>query len=69
MTSQVEEQAATLTSPAPDVLAPPAVAFDHVSFAFDDHVILDDISFVVPKGSMKIVLGPSGDAAKPYSGG
>ena len=31
-----------------------------VSFAFDDHVVLRDISFSVPKGSMKILLGPSG---------
>jgi phospholipid/cholesterol/gamma-HCH transport system ATP-binding protein len=31
-----------------------------VSFAFDDHQVLRDISFTVPKGSMRIVLGPSG---------
>ena len=30
----------------------PAVVFDNVSFAFDDHVVLRDISFTVPKGSM-----------------
>ena len=29
-------------------------------FAFDDHVVLRDVSFSVPKGSMKILLGPSG---------
>src|SRR5207248_6779175 len=39
---------------------PPAVVFDRVSFAFDDHVILRDISFSIPKGSMKILLGASG---------
>ena len=38
----------------------PAVVFDKVSFAFDDHVVLRDISFTVPKGSMKILLGASG---------
>jgi phospholipid/cholesterol/gamma-HCH transport system ATP-binding protein len=38
----------------------PAVIFDHVSFAFDDHVVLDDVSFVVPRGTMKILLGASG---------
>jgi len=38
----------------------PAVVFDKVAFAFDDHVVLRDISFVVPRGSMKILLGPSG---------
>ena len=42
------------------VAVPPAVVFDKVSFAFDDHVVLRDISFSVPKGSMKILLGPSG---------
>jgi phospholipid/cholesterol/gamma-HCH transport system ATP-binding protein len=39
---------------------PPAVVFDHVSFGFDDHVVLRDISFAVPKGSMSILLGASG---------
>ena len=39
---------------------PPAVVFEHVSFAFDDHVVLRDISFVVPAGSMRIMLGASG---------
>jgi len=37
-----------------------AVVFDKVSFAFDDHVVLRDISFSIPKGSMGIVLGASG---------
>jgi phospholipid/cholesterol/gamma-HCH transport system ATP-binding protein len=37
-----------------------AVVFDKVSFAFDEHVVLRDISFSVPKGSMKILLGASG---------
>ena len=39
---------------------PSAVVFDTVSFAFDDHVVLRDVSFSVPKGSMKILLGASG---------
>ena len=38
----------------------PAVVFDRVSFAFDEHVILQDISFSVPAGAMWIVLGASG---------
>ena len=37
-----------------------AVTFDHVSFAFDDHVVLRDVTFEIPKGSMKILLGASG---------
>ena len=32
---------------------PPAVVFDQCQFAFDDHVVLRDISFSVPKGSMR----------------
>jgi ABC-type transporter Mla maintaining outer membrane lipid asymmetry ATPase subunit MlaF len=40
--------------------ASPAVVFDKVSFAFDDHVVLRDISFSIPKGSMRILLGASG---------
>lgn len=38
----------------------PAVAFDKVSLAFDDHVVLKDLSFSVPSGSMRILLGASG---------
>ena len=38
----------------------PVVVFDKVSFAFDEHVVLRDISFSIPKGSMKILLGASG---------
>jgi phospholipid/cholesterol/gamma-HCH transport system ATP-binding protein len=39
---------------------PEAVRFDHVSFAFDDHVVLHDISFAVTSGTMRILLGASG---------
>jgi len=39
---------------------PAAVVFDKVSFAFDDHIVLRDISFAVPIGSMRILLGASG---------
>jgi phospholipid/cholesterol/gamma-HCH transport system ATP-binding protein len=39
---------------------PAAVVFERVSFAFDEHVVLRDISFSVPKGSMTILLGASG---------
>jgi phospholipid/cholesterol/gamma-HCH transport system ATP-binding protein len=38
----------------------PAVVFDTVSFAFDEHVVLRDISFDLPRGSMSILLGESG---------
>ena len=37
-----------------------AVVFDHVSFAFDEHVVLREVSFTIPTGSTRIVLGASG---------
>ena len=37
-----------------------AVVFDHVSMAFDEHDVLRDVSFTVPIGSMRILLGGSG---------
>ncbi len=40
--------------------AQPAVVFDNVSFAYDDHPVLRNISFTIPKGSLRIVLGASG---------
>jgi phospholipid/cholesterol/gamma-HCH transport system ATP-binding protein len=38
----------------------PVIAFDNVSLAFDDKVILDGVSFALLPGHMKIVLGASG---------
>ena len=38
----------------------PAVAFDRVSLAFDDNVILREVSFSVLAGRMKVLLGASG---------
>ena len=38
----------------------PAVQFEHVSLAFDDAVVLRDLSFVVPAGKMTIIIGASG---------
>ena len=38
----------------------PAVAVEHLSYAFDDHVVLKDVSFTVPRGSMTMLLGASG---------
>lgn len=37
-----------------------AIVFEHVSLAFDDHVVLRDLSFTVPKGEMRILFGASG---------
>jgi phospholipid/cholesterol/gamma-HCH transport system ATP-binding protein len=38
----------------------PAVVCDHVSIAFDEQVVLRDISFSVARGRMMILLGASG---------
>lgn len=37
-----------------------AVEFHNISLAFDDHVVLDNLSFTVPRGTMRILLGASG---------
>jgi phospholipid/cholesterol/gamma-HCH transport system ATP-binding protein len=44
----------------PQAAIAPAVVFDHVTFGFDEHVVLRDVSFTLPRGSMKILLGASG---------
>lgn len=48
--------------PVYDPLVPPAAAvvFENVCFAFDEHVILNDLSFTLPVGSTTILLGASG---------
>jgi phospholipid/cholesterol/gamma-HCH transport system ATP-binding protein len=38
----------------------PVVEFDHVSLAFDDKVVLRDVSFALNAGHTKIILGASG---------
>ena len=38
----------------------PAIVFEDVHLAFDDKVILDEVSFTLARGRMKIVLGASG---------
>jgi len=38
----------------------PVVVFDHVQLAFDEKVVLKDISFTLIKGHTKIILGASG---------
>jgi phospholipid/cholesterol/gamma-HCH transport system ATP-binding protein len=54
--SAVAEPVADIVQPALE----PAVVFDHVSFAFDDKVILRNVSFAIPHGSMRMLLGASG---------
>jgi phospholipid/cholesterol/gamma-HCH transport system ATP-binding protein len=38
----------------------PVVEFSHVSIGFDRDTVLDDISFTVRHGEMRIILGPAG---------
>jgi phospholipid/cholesterol/gamma-HCH transport system ATP-binding protein len=38
----------------------PAVAFEHVSLAFDENVVLRDLSFAVRPGHMTLLIGASG---------
>ena len=49
-----------LDTPARPLIAAPAIAFRHVSLAFDDAVILHDVTFDVADGEMATLLGPSG---------
>ncbi|HEY2906961.1 MAG TPA: ATP-binding cassette domain-containing protein, partial [Vicinamibacterales bacterium] len=38
----------------------PVIMFDHVQLAFDDKVVLKDLTFTLIKGHTKIILGASG---------
>lgn len=38
----------------------PAIVFEHVSLAFDDNVVLEDVSFSVRPGATLFLLGASG---------
>ena len=56
--SQAEEQARGATAVAEE--DKPVVVFDHVQLAFDDKVVLKDVSFTVRSGRTKVILGASG---------
>jgi phospholipid/cholesterol/gamma-HCH transport system ATP-binding protein len=36
------------------------IVFEQVSFGFDDHIVLRDVSFSLPRGRMMMLLGASG---------
>ncbi len=59
MISMLDMDARTDAPPTVDGQTP-VVAFDGVSLAFDDNVVLRDISFALLPGRMKIFLGASG---------
>ncbi|QOC91390.1 ABC transporter ATP-binding protein [Micromonospora craniellae] len=53
------------TRPLPEPVTPTApadatLAFDHVSFAYDDTPVLHDITFTVAQGTTTAIVGPSG---------
>jgi phospholipid/cholesterol/gamma-HCH transport system ATP-binding protein len=58
----VDADYATASSrgPSPEPAESPVIVLDQVSFAFDDLEVLRDISFSVPKGSLRFLLGASG---------
>ncbi len=41
-------------------VAAPAIEFRHVDFSYDDNKVLDDLSFQVARGEIKIILSGSG---------
>jgi phospholipid/cholesterol/gamma-HCH transport system ATP-binding protein len=43
-----------------DEAGAPVIMFDHVELAFDEKVVLRDVSFTLLKGHTKIILGASG---------
>ena len=51
---------ATERDVAPNDVAAMAVMFDDVSLAFDEQVVLRELSFTIRKAAMKILLGASG---------
>jgi phospholipid/cholesterol/gamma-HCH transport system ATP-binding protein len=57
----IQTAASTLTGQrAPRDTGGPVVTFEHVHLAFDDKVVLQDISFELDSGHTKIILGASG---------
>jgi phospholipid/cholesterol/gamma-HCH transport system ATP-binding protein len=41
-------------------VAPAAITVSHVSFAFDEQIVLRDLSFSVPRGGVRFLFGASG---------
>jgi len=46
--------------PEPPGGEPPMIVFEHVSLAFDEKVVLRDVSFTLERGHTKFILGASG---------
>jgi ABC-type transporter Mla maintaining outer membrane lipid asymmetry ATPase subunit MlaF len=55
------ESESSLLTPEEHVCVPdPVISIQGVSKRFGDHVVLDDITFDVPRGKTSAILGPSG---------
>jgi len=54
------ETSGTATLARPDAPDEPVVVVDNVSLAFDDKVVLKDVSFTLLPGHTKVILGASG---------
>jgi phospholipid/cholesterol/gamma-HCH transport system ATP-binding protein len=54
------ETSGTATLAKPDAAEQPVVVVDNVSLAFDDKVVLKDVSFTLLPGHTKVILGASG---------
>ena len=54
------ETSGTATLARPDTQDQPVVVVDNVSLAFDDKVVLKDVSFTLLPGHTKVILGASG---------
>jgi phospholipid/cholesterol/gamma-HCH transport system ATP-binding protein len=58
--THVEHALAATANASSDPATESAVEFRNVTFGFDDHVVLRDVSFTLPKGGMSVLLGASG---------
>jgi phospholipid/cholesterol/gamma-HCH transport system ATP-binding protein len=54
------ETSGTATLARPDAPEQPVVVVDNVSLAFDDKIVLKDVSFTLLPGHTKVILGASG---------
>jgi phospholipid/cholesterol/gamma-HCH transport system ATP-binding protein len=58
--SSDRERVDSIAEEAESSLAIPAIEFRHVDFSYDDAQVLDDLSFQVARGEVKIILSGSG---------
>jgi phospholipid/cholesterol/gamma-HCH transport system ATP-binding protein len=50
----------TASEPSGPPQGEPVIVFEHVQLAFDEKVVLKDVSFTLPRGHTRIILGASG---------